>query len=91
MGIAKPFIYSTTSNGSNLINLNNVNSIDKSEVVLNAASTNSTPGYKIIFSMSGHNGNLQQLVLNYDTEADRDADYEAIQEYVGVDLGDLPA
>jgi hypothetical protein len=92
MGIAKPFIFSATTvtGSSNMINLNNVNSIDKSNVEINALEQNATPKFLIIFSMNGHNQNLQQLKLTYATEDARDEDYEAIQEYVGVDLGDLP-
>jgi hypothetical protein len=67
-----------------------VNSIDKSNVEINALEQNATPKFLIIFSMNGHNQNLQQLKLTYATEDARDEDYEAIQEYVGVDLGDLP-
>ena len=94
MGIAKvkPFIYSSTTvtGSTNTINLNNVNSIDKSNVDINSLGQNAIPKFEIVFSMNGHNQNLQQLRFTYATEVARDADYDAILEYVGVDLGNLP-
>lgn len=92
MGIATPFIYANDSlnQGRTMINLNNVNSIDRYNIDANNAVTNSAPEFKIIFSMNGHNQNLQQLELVYRSEQNRDRDYEAIQSWVGVSLPDTP-